>query len=98
MIEAEPEYAEALFGGHIDAARDFARELATRGEELGLIGPLEAGRLWTRCDPASRETSGAERGSPASCSRLLAQTLSSCWWNRWSAGVSGCVPSRTALA
>jgi len=48
MIEAEPEVAASLFGERIDVARDFTRELGERGEELGLIGPLEAERLWSR--------------------------------------------------
>ncbi|HEY4224507.1 MAG TPA: 16S rRNA (guanine(527)-N(7))-methyltransferase RsmG [Pseudolysinimonas sp.] len=48
MIEPEPEAAEELFGARIDVARSFARELGERGEELGLIGPLEAARLWSR--------------------------------------------------
>jgi 16S rRNA (guanine527-N7)-methyltransferase len=48
MIEREPDVAASLFGDRIDVARDFANELGTRGEELGLIGPLEAERLWTR--------------------------------------------------
>ncbi|MEO5535021.1 MAG: 16S rRNA (guanine(527)-N(7))-methyltransferase RsmG [Pseudolysinimonas sp.] len=47
-MEQEPAAAAALFGDRIDVARDFAHELGTRGEELGLIGPLEADRLWTR--------------------------------------------------
>lgn len=47
-METEPAIAPSLFGDRIDIARDFARELGTRGEELGLIGPLEAERLWTR--------------------------------------------------
>ena len=48
MIESEPSAAVQLFGDRIDQARDFARELGERGEELGLIGPLEPARLWTR--------------------------------------------------
>lgn len=48
MIEPEPAAAAELFGEHIELARDFTRELGTRGEELGLIGPLEAARLWSR--------------------------------------------------
>ena len=48
MMEAEPAVAAVLFGERIDVARDFADALGSRGEELGLIGPLEAGRLWTR--------------------------------------------------
>jgi 16S rRNA (guanine527-N7)-methyltransferase len=47
-VEPEPEVATALFGNRIDLARDYARELGQRGEELGLIGPLEAARLWSR--------------------------------------------------
>jgi 16S rRNA (guanine527-N7)-methyltransferase len=48
MIESEPEVAATLFAGHIDTAREFAAQLGERGEELGLIGPLEPPRLWTR--------------------------------------------------
>lgn len=46
--EAEPDAAAGLFGEHIDAARQYTHDLARRGEELGLIGPLELPRLWTR--------------------------------------------------
>ena len=48
VLEAEPSVAEALFGARIARARQFAADLAARGEELGLIGPLEIPRLWTR--------------------------------------------------
>jgi 16S rRNA (guanine527-N7)-methyltransferase len=48
VIEPEPGAAASLFGERINVARDFAHELASRGEELGLIGPLEAERLWSR--------------------------------------------------
>jgi 16S rRNA (guanine527-N7)-methyltransferase len=48
MIEEEPAAAAFLFGEHVEVARDFAHELGSRGEELGLIGPLEAERLWSR--------------------------------------------------
>jgi 16S rRNA (guanine527-N7)-methyltransferase len=47
-MEPEPEAAASLFGDRIEVARDFARELGSRGEQLGLIGPLEADRLWSR--------------------------------------------------
>ncbi len=47
-IEPEPDFAELVFGPGIEAARIFAKNLAERGEELGLIGPLELPRLWTR--------------------------------------------------
>lgn len=48
MIEPEPAAAASLFGDRIELAREFARELGARGEGLGLIGPLEAERLWSR--------------------------------------------------
>jgi 16S rRNA (guanine527-N7)-methyltransferase len=47
-LETEPATAAALFGDRIDVARAFTGDLARRGEELGLIGPLELPRLWTR--------------------------------------------------
>lgn len=47
-LEAEPEAAATLAGAQIDVLRAFAADLAERGEELGLIGPLELPRLWTR--------------------------------------------------
>lgn len=48
MPEREPEVAERLFGDRIETARAFAADLGGRGEELGLIGPIEVERLWTR--------------------------------------------------
>nr|WP_235483496.1 16S rRNA (guanine(527)-N(7))-methyltransferase RsmG [Leifsonia sp. Leaf325] len=47
-IEVEPAVAEEIFGDRIDVARAFTANLARLGEELGLIGPLELPRLWTR--------------------------------------------------
>lgn len=47
-LELEPEVASDLFGPRIDLARSYTQELAARGEELGLIGPIELPRLWTR--------------------------------------------------
>ena len=47
-LETEPAQAGALFGDRIDLARRYTADLARRGEELGLIGPLELPRLWTR--------------------------------------------------
>ena len=47
-LEAEPGVAAELFGDRIDVAREFTRHLAEQGEELGLIGPLELPRLWSR--------------------------------------------------
>lgn len=48
VLEVEPVAAAQLFGAQIETARSFTNELARRGEELGLIGPLELPRLWTR--------------------------------------------------
>jgi len=47
-VEVEPAEAAALFGVHIEKARQFTRALAEHGEERGLIGPLEPPRLWSR--------------------------------------------------
>jgi 16S rRNA (guanine527-N7)-methyltransferase len=47
-IEVEPSIAAQLFGDRVEVARAFAADLGERGEELGLIGPLEPPRLWTR--------------------------------------------------
>lgn len=47
-LEAEPAIAAELFGEGVDKARQFTETLARRGEELGLVGPLEYPRLWTR--------------------------------------------------
>lgn len=47
-LEVEPEVASEIFGDRIDLARRFTAALAEHGEERGLIGPLEAPRLWTR--------------------------------------------------
>jgi 16S rRNA (guanine527-N7)-methyltransferase len=48
-LEPEPSAAAAaVFGDRLDVARAFTESLARYGEELGLIGPLELPRLWTR--------------------------------------------------
>jgi len=47
-LETEPAVAADLFGQTIDKARAFTGDLARRGDELGLIGPLELPRLWSR--------------------------------------------------
>lgn len=47
-LEAEPSAAPTLFGERIELAREYTNDLADRGEELGLIGPLELPRLWSR--------------------------------------------------
>ncbi len=48
LLESEPPAATTLFADRIDLARAYTSDLARRGEELGLIGPLELPRLWTR--------------------------------------------------
>jgi 16S rRNA (guanine527-N7)-methyltransferase len=47
-VEPEPAIAQALFGERIEIARQYTADLARQGERLGLIGPLEMPRLWTR--------------------------------------------------
>lgn len=47
-VEAEPAFAARVFGERIGVARVFTENLSARGEELGLIGPLELARIWTR--------------------------------------------------
>ncbi|AMB59867.1 16S rRNA (guanine(527)-N(7))-methyltransferase RsmG [Microterricola viridarii] len=47
-LETEPSAAAAVFGEQLALGRAFTTNLATHGEELGLIGPLELPRLWTR--------------------------------------------------
>lgn len=47
-LEVEPAIAEELFQERIGLARAFTSDLAKYGEQLGLVGPLEYPRLWTR--------------------------------------------------
>lgn len=47
-LETEPKVAADLFGDRIALARQYTESLALKGEELGLIGPLEVPRLWSR--------------------------------------------------
>ena len=47
-LEIEPAAAADLFGAQIDVIRSFTINLADQGEILGLIGPLELPRLWSR--------------------------------------------------
>lgn len=48
MIEVEPAAAATLFGDRIEQARQYTADLAEHGETLGLIGPQELSRLWSR--------------------------------------------------
>lgn len=46
--EAEPAVASVVFGAGIDKARAYAAALVRDGDELGLLGPREMPRLWSR--------------------------------------------------
>ncbi len=46
-VEDEPAGAE-VFGDRLELARQYTADLARLGEALGLIGPLELPRIWTR--------------------------------------------------
>ena len=46
--EAEPAVAATIFGAGIDKARAYAAALVRDGDELGLLGPREMPKLWTR--------------------------------------------------
>jgi 16S rRNA (guanine527-N7)-methyltransferase len=46
--DVEPEAAALLFGDRIGVARKFHDDLVEMGETLGLVGPREIDRLWTR--------------------------------------------------
>ena len=46
--ETEPAIAAAVFGSGIDLARQYAQLLVRDGDLLGLLGPREMPKLWTR--------------------------------------------------
>ena len=46
--EVEPAQAAQIFGSRIDMARGYAKALIRDGDLLGLLGPRELPRLWTR--------------------------------------------------
>lgn len=47
-VEPRPAVAERIFGDRVHLAQAYANALANDGETLGLLGPLEYPRLWTR--------------------------------------------------
>jgi 16S rRNA (guanine527-N7)-methyltransferase len=47
-FEVEPEAAEAIFGSQIKLARSYAHKLAQDSDELGLLGPRELDKIWSR--------------------------------------------------
>lgn len=100
QIETEPVAAAEIAGDRIDVLRAFATDLGERGETLGLIGPLEPPRLWTRhlLNSAILASSNPVPASPisalvaecpASCSRSCDPTPRSSSSNRWSDAVLG---------
>ena len=48
QFEAEPEAAKAIFGSKIELARGYAQMLANDSDELGLLGPRELDKIWSR--------------------------------------------------
>ena len=48
LPEVEPLVAAAIFGDNIELARGYAAALVRDGDLLGLLGPRELPRLWTR--------------------------------------------------
>lgn len=48
QAEPEPPVAAQLFGAQIEIARRFTADLSRLGEKLGLIGPTEPSRIWSR--------------------------------------------------
>ena len=48
QFEAEPESAKAIFGPQIEKVRAFAQKLANDSDDLGLLGPRELDKLWSR--------------------------------------------------
>jgi 16S rRNA (guanine527-N7)-methyltransferase len=47
-VEHEPESAARIFGTGIEKARTYTAALVRDGETLGLLGPREYPRIWTR--------------------------------------------------
>lgn len=47
-VEDEPSVAQQVFGDALPLVRRYAADLAERGAVLGLIGPREPARLWSR--------------------------------------------------
>lgn len=47
-VEPRPAVADEIFGDRVGLAQSYANALVRDGEVLGLLGPLEYPRLWTR--------------------------------------------------
>lgn len=48
QLEPEPPYAHVIFGTRADIARDYVRILGRDSERLGLLGPREFHKIWSR--------------------------------------------------
>jgi 16S rRNA (guanine527-N7)-methyltransferase len=48
QFEVEPDTAEGIFGSQIGLARQYAQKLANDSDELGLLGPRELDKIWSR--------------------------------------------------
>ncbi|MFY9304637.1 MAG: 16S rRNA (guanine(527)-N(7))-methyltransferase RsmG [Rhodoluna sp.] len=48
QFEAEPDAAKAIFGSQIELAGGYAQVLANDSDELGLLGPRELDKIWSR--------------------------------------------------
>lgn len=48
VVEAEPRSAAEIFGERLALARKYAQLLADNSDTLGLLGPRELEKLWTR--------------------------------------------------
>ena len=47
-FESEPEAAEAIFGPQSKLARSYVQKLAQDSDQLGLLGPRELDKIWSR--------------------------------------------------
>lgn len=81
-VEPEPESVELLCGAASETLRAFARDVAQYGEELGLVGPRELERLWSRhilnsalLGPLLRQGSLADIGSGAGFPGLVVAAM-----------------------
>lgn len=81
-VEPEPESAERLCGESTPVLRQFAEHIVQYGEELGLVGPRELERLWTRhilnsalLGPLLRAGSLADIGSGAGFPGLVVAAM-----------------------
>lgn len=48
LLEAQPQYASKLFGDRLPIASEYVRILARDSDRLGLLGPREFPKIWSR--------------------------------------------------